>query len=545
MLKNPVLPGFHPDPCLCRKGDDYYIACSSFEWLPGIPVYHSRDLKHWELYAHVLTDPAWADLRGLPSAKGVWAPCLTYCEADGLFYAVYGVMRSMNARYFDVDNYLVTAKDVRGPWSEPVYLHSAGFDASLFHDEDGRKWLVSLDWETRPGYEKPGQICLVEYDPKSRKILGYPKRVYRGGTDRGCLEAPHLTKRNGWYYLMCAEGGTGYYHCVTMARSRTIDGPYQPDPCNPILTAVPENRDERADTDHLKPRYYNPASALQKCGHGSYVETSLGEVYLAHLCARPFTPELRCTLGRETALQKMYWTEDGWLRLDGGGCLAKAEVPESALPDAPLPSVPARDDFDGETLSPVYCAPRISPESFTSLTARPGWLRMRGQEAQTSLNRVSILARRLTSVHAAAMVKMEFFPEVHQHSAGLILYYDNMNYLYLRKYFSDTLGRAAYSVIQLENGEKRDFAVHTPAGDGPVWFRAAIRERDARFFYSEDGARWNEIGPVFDVSKLSDEYSDYGEFTGTFVGITCADRLLRRRCADFDFFEYWDEAASC
>ena len=220
MIQNPILPGFHADPCICRKGDDFYIAVSSFEWFPGIPIYHSKDMKNWELYSHALTNAEDPDLKKLPSAKGIWAPCLTYCEADDLFYVVYGVMNSMNARYFDVDNYLITAENIEGPWSEPVYLHSSGFDASILHDDDGRKWIVSLEWETREGYEKPGAICMVEYSPKKREIIGYPKRIWNGGTDRGCIEAPHLTKRNGFYYLMCAEGGTGYNHCVTMARSR-------------------------------------------------------------------------------------------------------------------------------------------------------------------------------------------------------------------------------------------------------------------------------------------------------------------------------------
>lgn len=165
MIQNPILPGFNPDPCICRKGDDYYLAVSTFEWFPGIPIYHSRDLKHWELYTHVLTDDEKVDLKKLPSAKGIWAPCLTYCQEEDLFYVVYGVMNSMNARYFDVDNYLITAKDIRGPWSEPVYLHSSGFDASIFHDDNGKKYIVSLEWETRLGYEKPGSICMVEYDP--------------------------------------------------------------------------------------------------------------------------------------------------------------------------------------------------------------------------------------------------------------------------------------------------------------------------------------------------------------------------------------------
>lgn len=145
MLHNPILPGFHSDPCICRKGDDFYLAVSSFEWFPGIPIYHSRDLQHWELYSHALQNADEPDLRKLPSAKGIWAPCLTYCAAEDLFYVVYGVMNSMNARYFDVDNFLITAKDPKGPWSAPVYLHSAGFDASLFHDDDGKKYLVALE----------------------------------------------------------------------------------------------------------------------------------------------------------------------------------------------------------------------------------------------------------------------------------------------------------------------------------------------------------------------------------------------------------------
>lgn len=323
MIKNPILPGFHPDPSICRKGEDFYLAVSSFEWMPAIPVYHSKDLKNWELLTHVLIDDSQVDLKKLPSGKGIWAPCLTYCESEDLFYVIYGIMNSMNARYFDVDNYLITAKSICGPWSEPVYLHSSGFDASICHDENGKKWIVALEWETRMGYEKPGSICLVEYDPYNKTIIGYPKRIWNGGTDRGCLEAPHLTQRNGHYYLMCAEGGTGYNHCVTMARADSPMGPYQKDPCNPIVTSAPGDPKDRTDTDHLKPQYYNPHSYLQKSGHGSYVETESGEVYLAHLCARPFLPELRCTLGRETALQKMHWTQDGWLRMEDGSNLLR------------------------------------------------------------------------------------------------------------------------------------------------------------------------------------------------------------------------------
>ncbi|AUA39010.1 glycoside hydrolase [Clostridioides difficile] len=539
MIKNPILPGFNPDPCICRKGDDYYLVVSSFEWFPGIPVYHSKDLKNWELYTHILTDETKIDLKKLPSSKGIWAPCLTYCEEEDLFYIVYGIMNSMNARYFDVDNYLITSKDIKGEWSEPVYIHSSGFDASILHDDDGKKWIASLDWETREGYEKPGVICLVEYCTKKKEIVGYPKRIWSGGTDRGCIEAPHITKRGDYYYIMCAEGGTGYGHSVTMGRAKNIWRPYEKDSMNPIVTSIPGDFYERHDPDHLKPKYYNPESKLQKSGHGSYIETTSGEVYLVHLTSRPFVPELRCTLGRETAIQKMKWTKDNWLRMEDESNLAKEYVSESKLEEHLVSSIPSFDDFDSNVLGLQYYAPRISPLSFADVKSRPGYVRIRGQESRTSLNKVSILARKLTSVYARITTKMEFYPEVHQHSAGLIMYYDNMNYINLRKYYSETLGQSALSIIHLENGEKTEFLnTRIPIKDIPIYLRLYIQGRKSYFEWSYDEKNYQRIGKVFDTTKFSDEYCKYGEFTGTFIGLTCADRVKHKHYADFDFFEY-------
>jgi xylan 1,4-beta-xylosidase len=539
MITNPILPGFNPDPCICRRGGDYYIAVSSFEWMPGLPVYHSRDLKHWELYTHILTDDTQVDLKKLPSSKGIWAPCLTYDEKRGLFSVVYGIMNSMNARYFDVNNYLITSEDIRGPWSRPVYLHSAGFDASLLTDDDGKKYIVSLEWETREGYEKPGAICLAEYDEKAESITGYPERIWNGGTDRGCIEAPHLYKKNGWYYIMCAEGGTGYNHCVTMGRSRNIRGPYERDPQNPIVTSAPGVSNERANPDHLKPKYYNPDSLLQKSGHGSLVETPSGEAYLVHLCSRPFVPELCCTLGRETAIQKMKWTEDGWLRMADGSNLAKTEVPEPDLPDAPVPQIPEHDDFTSPVLGIQYYAPRQMPSRFADTSSRPGYVRIRGEESRCSLNKVSLLARKLTSLHVQITCEMEFTPDTYQQSAGLILYYDNMDYVYLRKYHSDTLGKSALSVTLLDNGTKTEFVnTRTPVAEAPVYLRLLIDGRSAQFLWSYDRTSFIPIGRTFDTAHFSDEYSTFGEFTGAMVGITCADRVLHKKYADFDFFEY-------
>ena len=504
----------------------------------GCPaVYHSRDLKHWELLTHILNDER-VDLKKLPSAKGLWAPCLTWCAADGLFYLVYGVMNSMNARYFDVDNFVVTAPEIEGPWSEPVYLHSVGFDASILHYEDGKKYIVALEWETRDGYDKPGGICVAEYDPVDKAVLSTPRRIWNGATDRGCLEAPHLTRRNDWYYLMCAEGGTGYNHCVTMARAKNVFGPYEADPNGPILTSNPGDFSERTDTDHLKPRHYNPAALMQKAGHGSYVNLSDDVAYMVYLCARPFVPELRCTLGRETAIARMRWTDDGWLRTEDEDVLPKLEVPEPKLPECLLPVTASLDDFVGPALQNFYYAPRIMPQKFTDLTARPGWARLRGQESLPSLNKVSLLARKLTSVNTCVTTKMEFSPTLPQHEAGLVFYYDNMDYFSLAKHWSESMGCEVLRVTVLENGVRTQY-VRVPVESGvPVYLRLDIQGKENCFAWSYDGRAWQSIGPVCDTSKLSDEYCSFGEFTGAMVGIYCVDRMFRRHYADFDFFGY-------
>ncbi len=536
MLHNPVLPGFNPDPCLCRRGDDYYLVVSSFEWFPALPVYHSRDLCEWTLLTHCIQDESVADLRRLPSAKGIWAPCLTWCEAESRFYLLFSLMNSMNARFFDVDNFLMTAPDITGPWSEPTYLHSAGFDPSILHDSDGRKWIVSLEWETREGYHKPGVICAVEYDALANRVVGTPQRIWEGATRRGCIEGPHLYRRGDYYYLMCAEGGTGYGHCVTVARSEHVLGPYTGDPQNPILTSTPDF-DEWDNDDAEKLNRYNPKNVLQKCGHGSIVETGCGETYMAHHCGRPFLPELRCTLGRETCLQKMFWTRDGWLRLEGGGNIAQEYAPASSLCENSGNSHAAAIS-DNNLLFGLY-TPRISPLSFVDLTAREGWIRMRGQESLSSLNRSSILAHKLTSLHAEASVKMEMSPLYYQAYAGIIIYYDNMDYLLLRKSYNEKQGGAVLDILSVDNGNRVYVAgSETPVDARALCLKVTVDGRSTRFYWCYEGEVYEPIGPVFDTSRFSDEYCKSGEFTGTFLGIGCVDALFHGAYADFTDFDY-------
>ena len=256
-------------------------------------------------------------------------------------------------------------------------------------------------------------------------------------------------------------------------------------------------------------------------------------------CSRPFVPELRCTLGRETAIQKMTWTDDGWLRMADGSNLAKLEVEEPDLPDVPMPEIPRHDDFDGGVIGNWYYSPRQMPTTFANVTERPGWLRIRGEESLASLNRTSLVARKLTSVYATVTTKLEFEPEVYQHSAGLTIYYDNMNNIFLRKYYSETLGGPAISIVRLENGEKTEMLdTRVAVEDRPIYFRLTIEGRRTWFEWSYDGEAWTKIGPDFDTTTFSDEYCKYGEFTGTMVGIAVTDAALHEKTADFDFFDY-------
>ena len=197
MIHNPILRGFNPDPSIVRVGEDYYIATSTFEWFPGIQIHHSRDLAHWRLLTRPLDRASQLDLRGVGASQGVWAPCLTYDK--GVFYLVYTVVTAFYCNMYDTHNYIVTSENIMGPWSEPVEVSSFGFDPSLFHDEDGRKYMVMMVTDHRVPKKYAGRLIVQEYDPIQQKMVGDFREVYQGKDI--FLEGPHMFKRNGWYYL--------------------------------------------------------------------------------------------------------------------------------------------------------------------------------------------------------------------------------------------------------------------------------------------------------------------------------------------------------
>lgn len=519
-IKNPILPGFNPDPSILRVGDDYYIANSTFEWFPGVQIWHSRDLKNWRLIAHPLNRVSQLDMEGNISSGGIWAPCLSY--DNGIFYLIYTDGKTFYSVYKDTNNYLVTSNDITGDWSEPIYLNSSGFDPSLFHDDDGRKWLVNMEWDHRKSKNRFKGILLQEYSSEEKSLVGPIVNIFLG-TELGCTEGPHLYKVNGFYYLMVAEGGTGYEHAVTIARSKSITGPYEVDPENPMLTS-----------------WGNPSLKLQKAGHASLVQTQKGEWYMTHLCGRPLTGRQRCVLGRETGIQKVVWSEDKWLRLEGGGNNPFDEVPAPDLPEHKWPQEPSRDDFNTEKLNINFQTMRVPlKEDTMSLVERPGYLRLKGRESLSSKHHQALVARRQQHFCYTAATCLEFEPDSYKQMAGLVCIYDVENFYYLRM-TQDEDRIKCLGIVTCDNNDFDEPLAKEVCIDGwkRCYLKAEVDYDRLQFYYSGDIEEWKPIGPAFDYSTLSDEYCREGNFTGAFVGICCQDLTGRRKAADFDYFEY-------
>ena len=304
--QNPVIQGFHPDPSVCRVcrvGEDYYLVNSSFEYFPGVPLFHSHDLVHWEQIGHVLDRESQLKLVGGNMWGGIYAPTIRY--NDGIYYMI-------TTNNSDRGNFLVYTDDPRGEWSEPVWLSQKGIDPSLYF-EDGHCYMVS---------NPDNAIWLCEIDPKSGKQLTESRCIW-AGTGGRYPEGPHIYKREGWYYLLISEGGTEYGHKVTIARSRDIAGPYESNPANPILTHINMNAQD------------NP---IQGVGHADMVQAHDGSWWLVCLGFRTQGGQHHL-LGRETFLAPNYSLTErkGFLRIKGS---------EKQLDDSGSPSFVGRRQQD-------------------------------------------------------------------------------------------------------------------------------------------------------------------------------------------------------
>jgi len=526
MYKNPILKGFNPDPSIIRVDNDYFIANSTFEWFPGVQLHHSKDLVNWKLIAHPLNRKSQLDMKGNPDSCGVWAPCLSY--HNGTYYLVYTDVKSFDGCWKDTHNFLVTTNDINGDWSEPIYLNSCGFDPSLFHDDDGRKWYVSLYTDHRNN-KLFGGIILQEYSEKEKKLIGPVKNIFKG-TRIGLTEGPHLYKIHGYYYLLTAEGGTEYNHAVSLARSKTIDGPFEVHPENPVITAA-----------------NNPELPIQKSGHGDLIQTQQGNWYMVYLCGRPLEKLGRCTLGRETCIQKMKWKKDGWLYTDSENPLPEEIIEQPSLPEHKWPQEPNSDHFDSDILNINYQSLRIPIENnWCSLTDRKGFLRLYGRESLSSIHNQSLIARRIQSFKLEVETSLEFNPISLQQMAGLVFYYNTWHFHYLHVSHYQDENKKILTIITNDNGITTE-QLQTPvdiSNTGTIFLKAAYDRDKLQFYYSLDNLVWIEIGPTLNTGILSDDYvRDNGlryrpAFTGSFVGLCCQDLSGNKLHADFDWFTY-------
>ncbi|TPE49563.1 glycoside hydrolase family 43 protein [Amaricoccus solimangrovi] len=530
MIRNPILRGFNPDPSVARVGEDVYIATSTFEWYPGVRIHHSRDLVNWRLVARPLDRAAQLDMRGAPDSCGVWAPCLSF--ADELFWLIYTDVKRFDGNFKDAHNYLVTAPSVTGPWSDPVYLNSSGFDPSLFHDDDGRKWLLNQQWRHltdgvggQPRHPAFDGILAQEYDPVARRLTG-PIRDIFAGSPRGLVEGPHLFKREGWYHLTVAEGGTGYDHAVTMARSRRLTGPYELHPDTFLMTSKDV-----------------PDAPLQRAGHGQILEMPDGAVYHTHLCSRPLPGTRRSPLGRETGLQRCVWGEDGWLRLAQGGLVPAVEVDAPAGAASPEPSRPVEYRFVGVAL-PMDFQWLRTPYPGRLFTLTGDALRLHGRESLGSWYEQALVARRQEHHAYRAETRLAAFaPDTYQQAAGLTTYYNRFKLHALMVSHDAAAGGRTLTIMSCPgdwpDGRLRYPATPLPLPDGPLDLAVEARGATQRFFW-RGGGEWQPFGPELDASAISDEAGrgEHGSFTGAFVGMVAFDTSGRGCPADFASFRY-------
>jgi alpha-N-arabinofuranosidase len=498
-FQNPIISGFHPDPSICRVGDDYYLVNSSFEFFPGVPIFHSRDLVHWEQIGYCLTRKSQLNLDHARASGGIYAPSLRY--HNGTFYMITTLVDTGG-------NFFVTATNPAGPWSEPVWVDHAGIDPSLLFDDDGTVYY------TRHEGMSDGFIGQAKINIQTGKLDGDFKQIWKG-TGGVWPEGPHLYKINGKYFILAAEGGTSYGHMVTIARSDSPWGPFVPDPKNPILT----HRDR-------------PDSPIQALGHADLVETPDGW-WLVCLGIRPQGGQFH-HLGRETYLAPVTWSADGWPVVNGNGTL-ELTMPAPHLPQHTWKPEPARDEFNPPALGLQWNFLRNPYAADFSLTERPGWLRLNGSAViLNDQDSPAFVGRRQTDLACRASTRLSFNPQHENEEAGLVVRGNEKNH---------------YEIgITLKNGKRQGFFRKTldgkivepiqyeEIGAGDVILSVVASPLAYEFFCQPAKGPAQRLGTALTCDLSSEKI---GGFTGVYIGLYAAGNGRKStRPADFDWFEY-------
>lgn len=518
-VKNPILSGFYPDPSICRVGEDYYLVTSTFAYFPGVPIFHSKDLVNWKQIGNVLDRREQLRLTGARHSAGIYAPTIRYHE--GVFYLI-------TTNVGNGGNFIVTAKDPAGPWSDPYFLEGAdGIDPSLFFDDDGRCYYTGTKGRREgESFYGDNEIWVQELDIKNMKLIGESHAIWHGALRNVVWpEGPHIYKKDNKYYLMIAEAGTGHAHAVTVACGSSITEPFVGYECNPILTHR-----------HLGLDY-----PIVNVGHGDLVETQNGEWYMVVLASRPYGGYYR-NLGRETFLVPVEW-EKGWPLINRGVGLVEQTVRVPSLPYTPVDPLPEREDFDRDKLPHHFMHLRNpEPENY-SLKERRSYLRMRlAPERLTELVSPSYVCIRQTGMSFLYEAAMEFNPVTNKEEAGIvILQGPGFHYRFVRM-LKD--GQNVIRLIRCKDGVEETLkeAVETaePGHDAyksRIQLRLAADMQDLTFSYSYDNTLYHTLLSGVDARMLSSDVA--GGFVGNTLGLYCSSNGTdSSNYADFDWILY-------
>jgi xylan 1,4-beta-xylosidase len=503
---NPVIPGFHPDPSVCRVGADFYLVTSSFEYFPGIPLFHSRDLVSWTQIGHCLTRESQLDLTSARSSQGVFAPTIRW--HDGRFYVT---ATNVSGR----GHFIIHTEDPRGEWSDPVWIDQDGIDPSLFFEDDIVYFQSTVEPEPGgehdmdPDFERGIQQCLV--DPMTGVRLS-PSRFLWAGSGGRFPEAPHLYRREGWYYLIAAEGGTEANHMVTVARARSPWGPFESNPVNPVLS------------------HRSVASPIQSTGHADLVELADGSWWAVLLGTRPVQQWHH--LGRETFLTPVRWSADGWPELGvDGRVLLEHRRPFPPIED-PV-TLDTHDDFGESDLGPHWNTLRRPGGVHLSLIDRPGWLSITGRPGGVDAGDLSAVLRRQQHLRFAAATFMDADPG--EGESGLLVRMDERHHAELA-----TRQRGGERVIVFRR-QVGDLVVEqvAPAPTGPIVLEVTADDRAYTFSWRLDQVSQPVVFPPVQAKYLSSQVA--GGFTGVYLGVYSAGQDA---VAAFDWFDYQGEVTS-